>query len=267
MNPEDQTKKPLSLRWGGSDRPVTRRAKRADADAAVPEWLPKMVRERAQDSAVSGRAQHTAESVKPTNSRLRGLIGAVFFALVWNGMVLAVGRQALMGTVSWPLALFMIPFVVVGLVVIGVVVHQFLALSNPVFELTFEPRVVAPGQTLRLGWAVNGKSGRIRRLTVAVEADESATYTRGTDTITETHRFFEHTLYETDANPLNPIPRQHELELQIPADTMHSVDAPRNKILWRVKVHADIPRWPDVKDEYEFAVVPPGLAPESRGMF
>ncbi|MEL7087788.1 MAG: hypothetical protein AAGL98_05000, partial [Planctomycetota bacterium] len=146
--------------------------------------------------------------------------------------------------------------------------YQLMAMSNPVVELTFEPRVVAVGRPMKLSWSLSGKADRIQKLTVTVEGLERATYTRGTDRITDEHQFFERTLYEAESlDRRDPMAREHAVEMEIPADTMHSLDAPNNKILWRVKVHGDIPRWPDVKDEYEFAVVPtPGEHP-TRGMF
>ena len=36
---------------------------------------------------------------------------------------------------------------------------------------------------------------------------------------------------------------------------MHSFTAPHNKIEWKVKLHGDIRRWPDVRDEYELNVL------------
>jgi hypothetical protein len=37
---------------------------------------------------------------------------------------------------------------------------------------------------------------------------------------------------------------------------MHSFEAGHNKIIWSLRVHGDIYRWPDVKDEYPIVVLP-----------
>ena len=47
-----------------------------------------------------------------------------------------------------------------------------------------------------------------------------------------------------------------QMKVQIPADTMHSFEAPSNKIIWSVHVKGEIPKWPDVDDEYALQVVP-----------
>ncbi|MEM7625750.1 MAG: hypothetical protein AAF333_08980 [Planctomycetota bacterium] len=256
--------------FGGSRSSwATRSAKRLGGDSAGDgDWLPKLARRNDQDAAVAERSHHDRETVRPTKSRLAGLVATIGIALFWNGIVSVFLVQVFGGNAPWFLGLFMIPFVLVGLGLLLAVVYTLLALSNPVMELTFEPRVVALGQPLRLDWSLSGKAERIQKLTVTVEGLERATYIRGTDTITDEHTFFEHTLYEAESlDPRNPMAREHTATLDLPAGTMHSLDAPNNKIVWRVKVHGDIPRWPDVKDEYEFAVVPTADAHQPRGMF
>ena len=45
-------------------------------------------------------------------------------------------------------------------------------------------------------------------------------------------------------------------ELHLPEDTMHSFDAPHNKIQWSLSLHGTIDRWPDVSDEFPLNVQP-----------
>jgi len=45
-------------------------------------------------------------------------------------------------------------------------------------------------------------------------------------------------------------------QIQIPADFMHSFDAPHNKILWSLHLKGEIPRWPDLDEEYPLEILP-----------
>jgi hypothetical protein len=45
--------------------------------------------------------------------------------------------------------------------------------------------------------------------------------------------------------------------LMIPPGTMPTFRSEHNKILWTLRVRGDIPRWPDIKEEYEITVLPP----------
>ena len=47
-----------------------------------------------------------------------------------------------------------------------------------------------------------------------------------------------------------------ESTIAVPRDTMHSFEAKHNKVVWELRVHADIRRWPDVREEFRFTVLP-----------
>ncbi|MEM6459506.1 MAG: DUF3592 domain-containing protein [Planctomycetota bacterium] len=253
--------------WGGRKRWATRHAKTLDADEAD-HWLPELARGDADDGGVGERKRGGSETVSPTKSRWGGVVFLTLFGLVWNGF-------------SWPvfifawrdgeviLGLFMSVFVLVGIGVFAAWVYTAMGLLNPVVRLTFDPRVVERGQTLELGWDIAGRAGRIAKLTISVEAVERATYRRGTDTITDEHTIYDHVLVEAGGSDgRDPLARDGRVEHEVPAGVMHSLDAPNNKVVWRVRVRGDIPRWPDMNDTYDFAVVPAGMGgPRRRGMF
>ena len=50
--------------------------------------------------------------------------------------------------------------------------------------------------------------------------------------------------------------RAGEAAVEIPEDTMHTFRGQSNQILWHLTVKGDIPRWPDVDDEWEIEVLP-----------
>jgi hypothetical protein len=108
---------------------------------------------------------------------------------------------------------------------------------------------------LQLDWSFRGNARRIRRLRIFLRGAEEATYRRGTDTSTDKHTFTEVELFnDTDAAAL----ASGQASVTIPADSMHTFDAPNNKIIWSLHVKGDIPRWPDVAEEFPITVLPIG---------
>ncbi|MEM6855105.1 MAG: DUF3592 domain-containing protein [Planctomycetota bacterium] len=266
----------IGMFWSGS-RGAWKTKSATRSDRVGPrdddDWLPKFARASEQVGGVEGTARSEADVVSPTSSRWGKLGFLVVFTLIWNGVTF-LGVWNIYGLGSggnpgdWFAKLFMIPFVLVGVGLWFGLIYTVLALSNPIVRMRFDPRVMPWGAPLRVDWIIDGRAERIQRLIVTVEGLERASYTRGTDTITDEHVFFEHTLYDAEAmDRRDPMARDGEAELQLPSDAMHSLDATHNKIVWRIKVKGEIPKWPDIKDEYEFAVVPEALGPNSRGMF
>lgn len=257
---------------GKRERWATKSAKGTDrvGPRSEDEWLPKFARSSEQDGGIDSRARSDADTVSPTRSRLSKLAFVLVFMLIWDGVTFAVLASMFKDGIAdnWGPALFMIPFVLIGIGFLFAAGYMVLSLSNPVVRMRFDPRVIPWGAPLRVDWTIDGRAERIERLTVTVEGLERASYTRGTDTITDEHLFFEHTLYDAEAmDRRDPMSREGNAELQLPANAMHSLDANHNKVVWRIKVKGEIPKWPDVNDEYEFAVVPAPLGPNPRGMF
>ncbi|MEM9420645.1 MAG: DUF3592 domain-containing protein, partial [Planctomycetota bacterium] len=265
----------LSIRGGRGGQSKTRRVPRTKRAASGDDldWLPKFARPE-MDEAMDGSIRSEDENtVTPGKSRWAGALFALVFMAIWDTVVAIAVINMLEDGVAdnWGPLLFMIPFVLVGIGCVFVVIYMVLALSNPVVQMTFDPRMIPLGAPLKVDWSINGRAGRIQKLTMTVEGLERATYRRGTDTITDEHVFFEETLFEGEAlDRHDPLARDGQAEMQLPANAMHSLDSNNNKIVWRIKVRGDIPRWPDVRDEYEFALVPEGViddGPNVRGMF
>jgi hypothetical protein len=94
--------------------------------------------------------------LKPRATPLTKLIVIALFALFWNGMVWVFLASALRGSHSsgwhWFPVLFMVPFVLVGLGLLGLGGYLFLALFNPRPHLTVTPGAVPLGGTLQVQW-------------------------------------------------------------------------------------------------------------------
>jgi hypothetical protein len=190
-------------------------------------------------------------------SALGKLFGMIFLAVFWNGIVSVFFWQMLKGwkTGSAPvgLTIFLIPFVLIGLAFIVGIGYFFLALFNPRPRLTLSRRRIPLGGSATLEWSFSGAASRITRVLVRVEGREECRYRRGTTTYTDKNVFA--TIPVFDA-PGEAGARAGNASFTIPAPAMHSFSAPDNKIIWTLKFTGEIPKWPDVSEDFELDVRP-----------
>ena len=189
--------------------------------------------------------------IKPKVSRLAKFAGIGIVALIWN---VVVGWQFTSAVSLGPFSAiaFVSLFVIVGLLLLGGAVHALLAIFNPVVELLVSVEQPALAEILELRWRLVGRSSRVRLLQIDLEGTEEATYTHGTDTVTDRHRFVHLTIIDT--NDRAEI-ADGTASIVIPVGGVPTFTAKNNKIVWRLVVHGDVPSWPDIKDEFPFEVV------------
>jgi Protein of unknown function (DUF3592) len=197
--------------------------------------------------------------LRPRGSRWGELVLFLIFALFWNGIVsifvFTLVESFLNGDPEWFLAFFLIPFVAIGLGLLGKVVYQLLKIFNPAPILTLDEPATPLGESLHLQWRVRGAVRRIQTLTITLIGQESARYKVGTSTRTSRATFFEAVLVETrDTSEM----RSGSLTVAIPEDAMHSLSLESNSIDWQFRITGEIPRWPDIKDEHAIVVLPKG---------
>lgn len=196
--------------------------------------------------------------LKASSSPVARTIVILIFALIWNGITsipiiqeVIPGFQS--GDIDWGLTIFMSLFALVGLALIGGFVYSFLALKNPRPQLclhTSQPRL---GQPLKLQMDIPGDTHRIANLRITIKGNESATYRRGTDTVTSTELFYEADICEImDSVDM----RSGHFTFTIPANLMPSWKADNNEITWQIELKGDIPHWPDISETYELTVYP-----------
>jgi hypothetical protein len=228
--------------------------------AAVGRGLGGLMSERPTTrGAVFTKAGHGAGSamLRPRTGRVAKLAGLMVVTVFWNG-VLSVFLYNLVtstwqGGSQWFLALFLVPFVLVGILVVVLTIGQALRLSNPWPTVTVNKTIVTLGEELRVDWTLVGRVARLTCFRITLEGREEATYRRGTDTVTDTNIFESIEL----ANQINPgVARAGSARVKIPADTMHSFTAAHNKIVWALRVRGDIRHWPNSDDEFPLIVAP-----------
>jgi hypothetical protein len=228
--------------------------------AAVASWSRKQLRAQpvpGKSAPETVEPADVAVHLKPQVSPVGKVLGTLFFALFWNGIVSIFVWQAWKtwqaGDPDWFLTLFMVPFVLVGLAACGAVGYMALALANPRPRITLASGRIRLGDPLRIDWRFTGQSCRLSHLRIFIEGREEATYRRGTDTHTDREVFATFDLIDT-ANDWE-IPRG-SAEIAVPDDTMHSFAAPSNKIVWEIKVEGEIDRWPDVNQNFPIQILP-----------
>ncbi len=203
--------------------------------------------------------------LRPGKQRLAYAAGILVFALFWNGIISVFLVQLFDGYRSGDpdvcLSLFMVPFVLVGAGLVFFWLRKVMLLFAPVIELELDRSAIPLGGSATLKWRVVSRLGRLSAMSVVLVGEERATYRRGTETITDTHTFFEQDLAEADGSDLAfdtlaAVPERGTVILKVPADTMHTFKAGNNKIVWTLKVRGQVPRWPDPVDSYELTVLP-----------
>jgi hypothetical protein len=137
-------------------------------------------------------------------------------------------------------------------VIVGVL-YQFLALFNPRPQITASAASLPLGGSIDITWKIPGRERRIKRLRIRLEGREEVQYRRGTNTVTDRRLFA--AVDVTDARSAYEI-RGGRAALKMPADAMHSFESANNKILWTLKVHGEVDKWPDVKLEFPITVLP-----------
>jgi hypothetical protein len=232
----------------------------AEAGAGLPSWLPRPAGLTAGDDLVSGAVQ-----LAPPHGPVGRLLGVLFVALFWNGIVSIFLWQVVKGWRTGAgdgcATAFLVPFVLVGVALLGSVPYQLLATFNPRPMITLERAAVAVGGALTVSWSFRGSAGRLRSLKLWVEGEEVATYRRGTDTITERTTFATLPVVEL----LAPTPlAAGQASFVIPEGSMSSFTAGHNQVEWTLKLAGEIARWPDVAEEYPLLVVPPALLEGGR---
>jgi len=192
--------------------------------------------------------------LEPATTPLKRLLITLFIALFWNGVVsvfiVVLINQWRHGNFEWFLALFLTPFVLIGLFLLFSVFHSFLGLFNPRPRLTLHSGQLCLGDAADLEWEFSGSIGRIKQLRIYLEGREEATYRRGTDTLTDKNAFSTIEI----VNKLSAEPGR--ARVNIPSTTMHSFKSDHNKIVWEINVKGKINFWSDVTESFELEVFP-----------
>ena len=197
--------------------------------------------------------------LKVKSSPMKNFIGILFIAAFWNGIVSIFVSKAVKswgtGHIEWFLSFFMIPFVLIGLALIGGVIYCFIALFNSKVTVSVSNANPRLGEKITLTWRI-ANSSKVDNLKIYLQGEESAIYNSGgknNSRTTKTSIFEQITVMDTDRREAI---HAGKAMVAIPQNTMHSFDASNTKITWQFVLHGDIKRRPDIKGEYVINVLP-----------
>jgi len=189
------------------------------------------------------------------------LFGVLLACLFWNGIVAvfvvtAIGSH-LEGKPDWMLTLFIIPFVLVGIVLIVLFIRQLLVTTGigpTLVEISHHP--LHPGDRCRLFVSQSGRL-KVNSIDLLLVCEEEATYRQGTNTRTETREVHRQDVFRREGFEVHRgLPFEAECELAVPAAAMHSFKADHNEIKWKVVVKGDVAGWPDYERSFPVIVRP-----------
>ena len=145
-------------------------------------------------------------ALRPSGARVGKVLGGIAVAAFWNGSFHLFVFQAVegwrKGSPDWFLTLFMVPFVLIGLAMIGYLVYAFLGLFNPRPVFTLNPGNLSLGEAYQLDWAVSGGVHKVKKMTISLVGEEKATFQRGTSTVTEANTFLSIPLSSRPRTPM-----------------------------------------------------------------
>ncbi len=189
----------------------------------------------------------------------KGHVAVLLLAtLFWNGIVGVFVGFALFSkefdSIFW---LILTPFILVGLVIFVILARQaliVLRVPDTVIEMTEEP--VGPGESVRI-MITQGGNLRFDNLTVEAVCEEKIAYRRGTTTYHEDRKIWSDMLLNSGKLEIESgRPFKQTVDLEVPADAMHSFHASNNEIVWKLVVKGVLTRWPDFEFVYPFRVMP-----------
>lgn len=176
------------------------------------------------------------------------------FAVIISGITGSIVYSLDLGTFSFGGWILLGVFSLMSLALVVSAIYKTLQAGNPRPTLVCSHRDWYPGTEVEISWLFSSNVNRISQLRISIEGAETVSYRQGTTTRTEKATFFNHTLVDTD--DISSMTTGYAL-VALPADTMHTFIADRNKVEWALRVKGTIKNWPDIDDEFPVVVLPP----------
>lgn len=196
--------------------------------------------------------------LKPTRSTTfrRDLIGGI--GLIIAGMLFS-------GFSSQNLNLFSTLMIIGGLWLLGSNLYSWYTHSRVgTPEVTLSKTAVSVGEQFTFSILNTFKQNvTLNSFMIHLIFKETATYQQGTNTRTVTHEEIVDSFEGVGGSFSQGSFLSEEVTFTIPADGMHSLNVPRNKLQWLVRVEMDIPRLKKFEESYEIKVEPQLAKPTS----
>jgi hypothetical protein len=202
----------------------------------------------------------------------RNLLGRLLLTLFWNGitapfvvMVLAIhlGWGGMEGIAKWLITFVILPFVLVGLFLIGrlvvIAVNELLValgIGPTTVEISAHPLV--PGERCEVLLAQSWRRKlRMNSVEVLCICEEEASGGRGKNRRTAIRRVFEEAIIARETFDVQPgRPLEVRGELWLPTGAMHSFLALHNRVRWTLVVRGDVAGWPNLERSFPIVLQP-----------
>jgi hypothetical protein len=182
--------------------------------------------------------------------------------LIWNGIVAAfvvmAVRTHLAGQPDWLLTAFVIPFVVIGIMLVGYLVRQGLITAGVgATRLEISNHPLYPGEQYDVFISQAGRF-TLTSLKLFLVCQERATYRQGTDTRTDTCTVYHQCVFTVENVELEDHkPFDGQCRLVIPPSAMHSFNSDHNEIGWKLVVRGCAASRPNYERDFPVLVHPP----------
>ncbi|HBC86564.1 MAG TPA: hypothetical protein DCZ94_06380 [Lentisphaeria bacterium] len=193
--------------------------------------------------------------LKPVTGPFKAFIGSIFLAGFWNGILSIFIYQCIIGWMKgrpeWFLTIFLVPFVLLGLLFLFLVLTSFISLLNPRPRISVSTRTPHPGGKLRIQWAINERSAEsFRHLSINLEC-------RGGDPgEVKSQRNILEKFQVIDTDDYLRMPSGSK-EILIPENARTTDSSSEgHKILWVISLKGTLKGRPKIDLEYGISVLP-----------
>jgi Protein of unknown function (DUF3592) len=190
------------------------------------------------------------------------LFAVLTACLVWNGIVAAFVVMAvkthLAGEPDWLLTAFVVPFVVIGIMLMGYLFRQgILTAGVGATRLEISNHPLYPGGEYEVFISQAGRF-TLTSLNLFLVCQERATYRQGTDTRTDICTVYRRCLFTVENVELEDHkPFDGRCRLDIPPSAMHSFNSDHNEIGWKLVVRGCVASRPNYERDFPVLVHPP----------
>jgi hypothetical protein len=199
----------------------------------------------------------TSVVLEPKASPFVKFIGGFLVSGFWNGIIslfvfhiIEMWRTG--DGMRWFLTLFMVPFVLIGLGMIAFTIHSFFGLFSPRVRMRASHSPVTLGESVELYWEFAGRFDKVRDLRLQLEGREERDEGSGKNRRTNTDVFYTADIAQfTNVNDVKSgtvlctIPKEHS-----PSDTEGA-----QRVIWAIRLKAQVEMGADLNDEYPITVV------------
>jgi hypothetical protein len=207
----------------------------------------------------SARSESSPVVLRARYSPAVKFFGGLCISVFWNGIVsvfLWLVIQMWMGREhgpKWFLTLFLIPFVLVGLGIIWMTVHAFFGFFSPRARLRIDSTTVPLGDSVEIQWQFSGRVEKIREFRLLLEGREETDEGTGDSKRTNRNIFYAAgIIHLTDGKSIG----SGSALCTIPADQKPSDAEGDHRVVWVIRLKADVHQGADLDDEYPIVVTP-----------